>query len=631
MCGINGIFQLNRKTYHAEKMVSLVHNMNEQIIYRGPDHEGYYSDEICAVGMRRLSIIDLADGNQPIWNNEKTKIIVFNGEIYNYRELRKSLLKEGCKFRTNSDTEVILQGFEKFGTDFISKMTGMFALAIYDISKKELTLARDRAGEKPLYFTEQNGIFLFASEVKSILATGLADRKISNRALCQYLQLSYIPAPLSIFDHIYKLLPGHYLKIGEKGISEYKQYWNVKYDKRDLITDYEQCKDMLRRAVFGSVEKCMRADVPIGAFLSGGVDSGTIVGVMAEISDKPINTFTIGFEDKQYDESNLAAIAASKYRTEHHSKRITFDDALSEIPNIIEHMDEPFADSSSIATYIVSKYASEYVKVILTGDAGDELFAGYSRYKIGYYSNLYKKIPEPIQKCVIENLVSYIPNTSKLSRKARKVIENGKLDTFTQRKNLMCLAFKDREVAKLLTDEIYEQESIKLIDDYYYQYHGKADEISCALYTDFKLDLEGDMLAKVDRMSMLCSLETRVPFLAEEIIELAARIPSSFKITKLSLKKILRESFIDIVPQEILKAPKSGFEVPISAWIKTVFKEDILNTFSKKRIEGQGIFFYDYLKEILDEHMSGRRNRGNEIWTLYMFEKWYDRWMGESC
>lgn len=628
MCGINGMYQLKGKRFHARTMAAVVHSMNEQIVYRGPDHEGSYSDETCAVGMRRLSIIDLAEGNQPIWNNENTKTIVFNGEIYNYQELRASLIKEGCKFRTNSDTEVVLQGFEKYGVNFFQKMTGMFALAIYDITEKKLILARDRAGEKPLYYTEQNDIFLFASEVKSILTTGLTDRKINKKALCQYFQLSYIPAPLSIFDGIYKLLPGHYLEIGKEGILACRQYWDVKYDKKDLIMDYGQCKELLRQAVFRSVERCMKADVPVGTFLSGGIDSGTIAGVMAEISDKPIKTFTIGFEDKRYDESNLAALAASRYRTEHHSKKISFDDALSEIPNVVESMDEPFADSSSIATYILSKYAGQYVKVVLTGDAGDELFAGYSRYKIGYYSELYKKIPAPIQKYVVDNLVSRLPNTSKLSRKARKVIDNGKLNIFAQRKNLMCLAFKENELINLLEDEVYIQESLKLIDEYYYQYSEQADEIACALYTDFKLDLEGDMLTKVDRMSMLCSLETRVPFLSEEIIELAARIPSTYKTTKSTLKKILKESFMDIVPQEILKAPKSGFEVPISAWIKTAFKEDLLCSFSKEKIEKQGIFSYSYLKSIVDEHMNGKRNRGNEIWAVYMFEKWYERWIG---
>lgn len=315
-----------------------------------------------------------------------------------------------------------------------------------------------------------------------------------------------------------------------------------------------------------------------------------------------------------------------KYNTNHHIHFLEFDDALCELERIFENMDEPFADSSAIPTYMVSKYAKQYVSVVLTGDSGDELFGGYSKYLIGYYSQLYNKIPEVLRKNVIEKAVYSMPDTTILTRKIRKVISNAENDVFTQRKNLMCLGFKQNELELLLKERAQLDNSLDIIGEYYNTYIERADEISCALYTDFKVVLEGDMFPKVDRMSMLNSLETRIPFLSKEIIELAAKIPSQFKIDRTNQKIILKDAFSDIIPKELQNAPKRGFSVPIAEWLKNELKSDLLKTLSKEKIIEQGLFSYDYIKELLDEHFSNKADRSSVIWSLYVFEKWYDRY-----
>lgn len=624
MCGINGVIEYNNHNF--DKADAVIHMMNERICHRGPDDEGVFSDGGVNLGMRRLSIIDLSRGSQPIYNEDRSKVIVFNGEIYNYKQLREQLVLKGHIFSTETDTEVVLHLYEQYGLNCFELLDGMFAFAIYDKTLNKVIAVRDRTGEKPFYYYKNSDCFIFASELKSIIGTGKLPKKICTKALYQYLQLTYIPAPLTIFENVYKLLPGHYMVLDLSGEAEIKSYWNVEYNCELLINDYESCKKQLREAVFKSVHNRMVSDVPLGAFLSGGIDSSTVVGVMSSISDSPVDTFTIGFSDKKYDESDRASLVSKKYNTNHHIHFLEFDDALCELERIFENMDEPFADSSAIPTYMVSKYAKQYVSVVLTGDSGDELFGGYSKYLIGYYSQLYNKIPEVLRKNVIEKAVYSMPDTTILTRKIRKVISNAENDVFTQRKNLMCLGFKQNELELLLKERAQLDNSLDIIGEYYNTYIERADEISCALYTDFKVVLEGDMFPKVDRMSMLNSLETRIPFLSKEIIELAAKIPSQFKIDRTNQKIILKDAFSDIIPKELQNAPKRGFSVPIAEWLKNELKSDLLKTLSKEKIIEQGLFSYDYIKELLDEHFSNKADRSSVIWSLYVFEKWYDRY-----
>lgn len=622
MCGINGFFQFDRQR-DKEELSRIVHKMNEQIVHRGPNHEGLFANDSVALGMRRLSIIDLEGGNQPIWNETRDKLIIFNGEIYNYEEIKSDLICKGHIFETQSDTEVVLHGFEAYGINILDKIEGMFALAIYDTNEEQLFLARDRAGEKPLYYYSKNGFFMFGSEMKSLLATELVDKEIDDDALSIYFQLTYIPAPYTIFKDVYKLMPGSWLKINRNKQFESGKYWELSdIEKLEPLEDYETCKKQLRETLFHSVEERMKSDVPIGAFLSGGFDSSIIVGIMSSISSNPINTFTIGFNDKKFDESKLAGLVAERNHTNHKLLKLDWDHVAGNINGLIQNIDEPFADSSLIATYAVSRIAKEYVTVILTGDAGDELFGGYNKYLGSYYGNMYRRIPAPIRNGVVSPIVGCLPKRSTLFRKANKVIQTAEMNNYDRILNLTSLGFKQHEITKLIPGNT--PNSLGFIRREYLECHN-MDEQTRAQYVDFCTVLEGDMLAKVDRASMFASVETRVPMLSRNVIETAFRIPSKYKIDKKRTKIILKDTFKDLLPDELYRAPKHGFSVPIAYWLETVFKEDLYRYADKEFVDDQGIFDSEYIRSVIDAHMNHRENRFSELWAYYVFQNWYER------
>jgi len=624
MCGINGLLQ-NNSGMNEFQLNTIIDTMNNQIKHRGPDEVGKYVSEKVAIGMTRLSIIDLKSGSQPIFNEDKTKLIVFNGEIYNYKELRNNLISKGHVFNTESDTEVVLHLFEEFGYNCLALLIGMFSFAIYDLLSNVLFIARDRAGEKPLYYYKSDTYFIFASELKSILSTKLTPKVINPKALVQYLRLTYIPAPLTILENVYKLPSAHYLTLDSTNKLEIKKYWDVSFNRENIIKDYNKCKIQLKQTLYEAVERCMVSDVPVGAFLSGGKDSTTIVGLMSRISSTPINTFTIGYKDKNYDESNLANITAQRFKTNHHSYYLDFGNVLNEIDTIISNIDEPFADSSVIPTYFVSKYASNAVKVVLTGDAGDELFGGYNKYLISHYSKKLNFIQSVLGKSTLKRILDIIPEKSAFQRKIRKVVEISGYDKFDQRLSLMCLGFTNERLNKLLVNN-YPENSLDFIAELYNHEMDITDELAQTLYTDFHVILEGDMLPKVDRMSMLNSLETRVPLLDKYIIELAAQIPSEYKVNKNNLKVIFRDTFSDIIPKELLASPKKGFEVPIDDWFRGPLKNKLLKVLNKEYIIQQGLFNHNIIQQIISEHMTGIRNRKSELWTLYVFQEWYNNY-----
>lgn len=622
MCGINGFIQFE-SMFNKDKLYNIVHLMNDQILHRGPNSEGLYADSFCALGMRRLSIIDLENGSQPIWNETHDTMIVFNGELYNYQVLRSNLILKGHIFKTNSDTEVVLHGFESYGKEFLKKMEGMFAFAIYNTHKKEWIIARDRIGEKPLYYYRDDKSFIFSSELKSMLYTDIVPKTIDKEALSQYFQLTYIPAPKSIIKDVYKLMPATALTINSNGcVSEYK-YWELEnLNEDELIYDYSKCKKLLREALFNSVEQRMISDVPIGAFLSGGFDSSIIVGIMAKLSSKPINTFTIGFNDKVYDESKIASIVAKKNRTNHQVLILDWENVHNDIDYILENIDEPFADSSLIATYSVSKMARQYVTVTLTGDAGDELFAGYNKYLVDYYSDRYIKLPKMIRKGIFEHSIKMLSSKSELRRKAEKVINSSQLEPFERRKLLMSLGFKPNELENLMNDSFVDR--MDFISQQY-DYLRNYDDQAKAQYVDLKTVLEGDMLTKVDRASMLASLETRVPMLDSNVIEIAFKMPTQFKINKKDRKIILKDTFEDLLPKELFNSPKHGFGVPIDEWLETILKSNLLRYASKDFIDEQGLFNYDYINSFINNHLSHKENRYSELWSFYVFQNWYER------
>lgn len=624
MCGINGIIDFNGM-YTSSARHDTVHCMNDKIVHRGPDSEGIFDSDHVTMGMRRLSIIDLDTGSQPIYNEDKSVAVVFNGEIYNFIELRNELISAGHVFSTKTDTEVIAHAYEEYGEKAFEKLDGMFAISVYDIRSETVYLVRDRMGEKPCYYHSSKAAFYYASELKSLMHINEIEKQIDKCALNLYLQLTYIPAPYTIFQNIYKVLPGHYIKINLSGIIQDCSYWEL--SKQFKVSDnlpYEEAKSQLYNMMDKSVKDRMVSDVPLGAFLSGGVDSSIIVGLMTKHSDRPVETFTIGFEQKEYDERERARIAAEFNRTNHHEYVLDFKEALSLLDDILDRMDEPFADSSVLPTYFVSRFAADSVKVVLTGDAGDELFLGYSKYLMGYYGQKYNKIPKFLRKAVIEPIVRLIPDKTVLSRKVRKVIDNSDKDMFTQRLNLMSNGFKTDERHKLLKEELVNNSGLDYIKDTY-DLMQQNEELEKTQYTDLKLVLEGDMLAKVDRMSMLNSLETRTPMLAADIVEFAVQLPVKYKLMGKNLKRILKDAFADILPEDFAKLPKSGFAVPLDYWFRNELKPELLEMFSREKLEKQGIFEYSYVNEILEEHFSGKKNRKNEIWTLYVFQKWYDK------
>jgi asparagine synthase (glutamine-hydrolysing) len=622
MCGING-FVLDKST-SVDENISMINKMNSLITYRGPDSDGIYTDAAVGLGMRRLAIIDLSTGKQPIFNEDGTMVIVFNGEIYNFKELRDDLIMKGHKFTTKSDTEVILHSYEEYGTKCLDKLNGMFAFAIYDIKNREVFIARDRAGEKPLYYHKDHEKFIFASELKSIIKTFDIKKEINKTALNQYFSLTYIPAPLTMFENIFKLEAGSFI-LYKDGNLKIERYWNIDSRETEPIQSYDECKRRLREALFTSVEQKMISDVPLGAFLSGGIDSSIMVGIMSKLSDRPVETFTIGFKLKEFDESDRAQIVSQKNKTNHHIHFLDYTHAVSELENILETFDEPFADSSAIPTYFVSKFAGEHVKVVLTGDAGDELFGGYSKYMVNYYTDMYNRVPGVLRKNLIEPLIYKIPDRSSFSRKVRKVVESSEMYMYEKRRELMFLGFNGDKIGKLLKTENINSDSYDIIEKAYNK-NLEFDELTRTLYTDFKIVLERDMLVKVDRMSMLNSIETRVPMLDRSVIELAFRMPSNFKISGRNQKYILKDTFKDLIPQEVLGKSKRGFAVPIGEWFKGPLKDMLLGLLSREFIIEQGIFEYEYIESLLEDHFAERVNNAYPLWALFVFQKWYHKY-----
>ena len=620
MCGINGIFQFT-DSMTSGKLSEIVHGMNDLIVHRGPDHEGLYSTGECCLGMRRLSIIDLDGGNQPVWNEDRTLFMVFNGEIYNFQELKSRLQSVGHVFRTRSDTEVIVHGYEEYGVDVVKRLEGMFAFALYDTVKHRLFLARDRIGEKPLYYHLDGNRIIFGSELKSLFHSGLIEREIDPVALSQFFQLTYIPAPRSILNRTFKLPQASYALIEADGRMEISEYWTLsKAAENPFEGEYEVSKRLLREKLYRSVEQRMISDVPLGAFLSGGFDSSIVVGIMSDISEEPVNTFTVAFDEKEYDESDLAAIVAKKNRTNHHVIRLDSNELKQNVYDLLDNMDEPFADSSLIATYSVSKRAREFVTVVLTGDAGDELFAGYTKYLAPLYTQRYRKVPAVLRKGIIEPLVKRSPQDKSIIKKANKLVRSADLTDYDLRKQYMCLGFKEHECEVLFRFPMIDD--MRFINDFYRMFP-EFDEQKRTQFTDLKVVLEGDMLPKVDRASMLASLETRVPMLDTGVVEYAFSLPTQFKIDGARRKIILKEAFSDLLPEELFSAKKHGFAVPIEEWLKTIFRTEFESYLNFEFLESQGLFNPAYIKAIWENHLLGRENRFSELWTYFVFQHWY--------
>jgi len=614
MCGICGILGMDDK--------NLVKKMNNIMSHRGPDDFGYYFDDKFGMGHRRLSIIDLSSGHQPIHNEDESIWIVYNGETYNYKDLKKDLLNKGHEFYTYSDTEVIIHAYEEYGEVFPTKLRGMFAIAIWDSNKKKLLLVRDRLGIKPLYYTINDGTLLFASEIKSILQYEKIERKVDISSLHNFLTYRYIPGSNTMFEGIKKLLPGNMI-VCENGTIKISEFWDLNAKIVNVQSD-EYYSKHLYRLLEESVRIRLMSDVPLGAYLSGGIDSSSVVGIMSTIMDQPVKTFSVGFGvGEPIDELSYARITAEYFGTEHHELTAKSSDVEKLLPKIIWHLDDPIVDPAILPTYLVSELARKYVKVVLTGEGADELFAGYEDYKIAMRNNhRISKLPQYL-KNLIPKFARIIPNY-----KIREYIKT--ISTESKDHILWGPLFNEKEKRKLYSEYFFSKTkniNSNNITSYYFQ-KSNMDLLNKLLYVDIKTWLPDDLLLKVDITTMANSIEARVPFLDHKLVEFSATIPYYLKLKNQTEKYILRKSVSNLLPKAILNRKKHGFSVPINTWIEKYLKDMISEIISRDAIHERGYFKHSTVQKIMQHATSPKYS--HQLWSLLTLEFWHRIYIDED-
>lgn len=627
MCGICGVVQL-REGFEIRR--DTLQRMNDAIAHRGPDDEGFYQTPVVGLAMRRLSIIDLAGGHQPLQNEDGSVQVVFNGEIYNFPDLRKCLEEKGHRFATHTDTEVLVHGYEEWGAEVVRHLRGMFAFAIWDAPEERLLLGRDRPGIKPLHYYQDGEKFVFGSEIKSILQCERVPREVNLDALDRFLTFEYVFSPETIFQGIHKLPPGHILMLNKDGSVKLEEYWDALPAPDDTLDEID-CARSLAELLEESVKMRMISDVPLGALLSGGVDSSSIVAFMARHSDRPVKTFSIGFEDQSYNELEYARLVSQRFGTEHH-EQIIKPDAVDLVENLVRNLDEPFGDFSIFPTYLVSKMAREHVTVALSGDGGDELFAGYDTYIADSVARQYQKIPAIFRHRLLPGVLRHVPPSSQkkgLINRAKRFVEGTLLPDDLMHTRWM-IFLQDREKQQLYANELLDAytrgNSYRYIQDYFRRSQGQT-PLAQQGYVDIKTYLTDDILVKVDRMSMAPSLEARVPFLDHHVMEFAAAIPSRLKLKGLTTKHILKKAVWDIVPREILTRGKEGFSIPIKNWLAQELRPLMEDTLSETRLEQRGYFQPAYVRQLITEHLDGRENHSHRLWALMMVEIWHQAYI----
>jgi asparagine synthase (glutamine-hydrolysing) len=643
MCGICG--KLNYGGVQVDE--ALLRRMCRSLAYRGPDDEGIFvssksQDTKVQVGLghTRLSVIDTSDaGHQPMCNEDETIWLAYNGEIYNFKEIRTELKEKGHRFRSNTDSEIIIHLYEEEGIDCLKRLNGMFAFCIWDERLQKLWLCRDRLGIKPLVYYWDGEIIIFASEIKGILCDSSVRKEIDWTSLNLYLTFNYIPAPKTIFKNIRKLEAGNYL-LAERNTVVIRKYWDINTDVTPLQDKPERNSDQLgfyKKRLYGllenSVQNRMISDVQLGAFLSGGIDSSIIVGLMARNSERPVKTFSIGYKDMPlFDETRYSREVARFNKTEHYEFKLDYKDILDSFPAVLDTLDEPFADSSAVPTYAVSQETKRHVTVALAGDGADELFAGYRMYQGEYLAKYYSILPGIIKKKIIEPFINCLPDSrekkhSEYIRRLKK-FTNGMSGSLAERfygwQEIYPSDIRQKLIKHHLLDSMSFQEGQEIISQKLNEFAG--DNINRMLYVDVKNSLPGDMLAKVDLMSMRNSLEVRVPFLDHEVVEFAFEMEGNVKLKGLKRKYILMETFKDILPPILHNRPKWGFEMPIGAWLRKELKFLIDDFLSRDCVNKQGIFEYEAIDSLIKKHMSKKTDYSLQLWNLIVFQHWHKRY-----
>lgn len=616
MCGIAGIIHIDR-----EKPVSgaTLEQMCAVIHHRGPDEWGMWTDGPVGIGMKRLRIIDLAGGSQPMAIEGGRYRIVFNGEIYNYRELRADLEQRGCRFDTNSDTESILHLYSHYGEECVQYLRGMFAFAIWDEPNQKLFIARDRFGKKPLHYYFDQYKLVFGSEIKCILQYPDIKPEVNRPAIVDYLAYGYVPDPDTMFVGIHKLPPAHTLTWKSGNIS-IKSYWDLSFISEQAPREEEWYIDETDRLMHEAVNTRLISDVPLGAFLSGGIDSSLVVAMMARQMGEPVKTFSIGFSDEKFNELPYARMVAQRYQTDHHEE-IVEPDAEEVLNDLILLFDEPFADSSAIPTYYVSRMARKHVTVALSGDGGDEIFAGYGRYLDSVIADYTDRIPQVLRTAVTGGLSSILPEGWK-GVKTLRYLAASKDERYIQ-KMTKDLSARFRQVFSTELQHLSAGGDPSHALRNLLPQLGRLDAISRRQYLDVKGYLAGDILTKVDRTSMLVSLETRAPLLDHKLAEFAATIPSHIKIKGRERKYVLKKLAERYLPHELIHRPKMGFAIPLGRWINNEWRDMSQELVLGQRAQQRNNFQYTYLNWIMTEHRSGRRDHSHAIWALMVLEMWY--------
>ena len=625
MCGITGIVRRDGAQIDRE----LLARMNEAIRHRGPDDDGFYFSEGVGLAMRRLAIIDLKSGRQPIHNADRTAWIVFNGEIYNYRELRKQLEALGHTFYTDSDTEAIIHAYDEYGTDCPKHLRGMFALAIWNERDKSLFLARDRVGKKPLLYAQTSDQLIFGSEFTALLAHPAVSREVNYEAIHHYLSFISVPAPLTAYQAIRKLEPGHWL-LWQNGEVKSERYWHIDFSRKVNLSEQEageRVSELLRDAV----RVRLMSEVPLGAFLSGGIDSSAVVALMAQESSEPVKTFSIGFEEQDFSELHHARRVAEHVGAEHH-EFIVRPNAMEILPTLVEHYGEPFADSSAIPSYYVSRETRRFVTVALNGDGGDECFAGYERYAAMNLAQRYTKLlPAAVRNGVVANLANALPEftTRGVLGKGKRFLKAASLSPI-ERYLRWISAFDENAKLDLYSEAFRERtkdfSTVGIIQPWFAKANG-AGIVDASLLTDTMTYLPNDLLVKMDIASMTVSLEARSPFLDHHLMEFAASLPEKLKLRRMTTKYLLKRILKDLVPAENLSRSKMGFGVPIGHWFRGTMQPFLRETLLSEKALGRNLFQKDKVRQIVDQHVEGRIDHSHRLWSLLMLELWFQRFI----